>query len=164
MTTIRVAHRHRFTTVDRAALNDAALSFRARGVLVWLLDKPDDWRTTADVIAQAGKEGRDAIRAALTELEQASYLSRKKWRDSTGVWKSEWVVYEQPQTVGTKPGRETSAGYPLRITRPQLLNTEQNTELADPDCFDCHGTGVAYYPGAGVDGRCACTKPIWDAG
>ncbi|RIK03508.1 MAG: replication protein, partial [Acidobacteria bacterium] len=33
-----------FTILSNAAINDGRLSFRARGVLMWLLSKPADWR------------------------------------------------------------------------------------------------------------------------
>ncbi len=68
MTTIRVDRRDRFTTIDRDLINDYSLSFRARGILVWLLDKPDGWTVRSDFISRAGNEGRDAVRTALGEL------------------------------------------------------------------------------------------------
>lgn len=34
----------------------------------------------------------------------------------------------------------------------------QNAKKADPDCWECHGTGTAYYPAVGRDGPCPCTK------
>lgn len=96
MTTIRVAKRQRFTTIDRRAVNDDRLSFRARGILVWLLDKPDDWRCNSDTIARAGGEGREAVRTALRELEEHGYLIRNKRRDERGQWVSEATVLENP--------------------------------------------------------------------
>lgn len=126
MSTIRVAKRKRFTTISRETLNDGRLSFRARGILVWLLDKPDDWTTSADAIASQGLEGRDAVRTALTELESCGYLIRNKDRDKkTGVWTTKWVVHEVP------PGRISSAGKPQRVTsagEPTLDNQASNTE------------------------------------
>lgn len=102
MTTYRVARRTRFTVVDRAAVNDAGLSFRARGVLVWLLDKQDDWRCSSDAIAAAGREGREAVRAALRELEAAGYLRREKTQGPDGRWQTTTSVYESP-TDAQKP-------------------------------------------------------------
>lgn len=99
MTTIRVARRHRFTPIDRRTINDDRLSFRARGVLVYLLDKPDDWRTDSESIARAGCEGRDAVRAALAELELCGYLRRSKTQDAAGLWSTEIVIFERPAPV-----------------------------------------------------------------
>ena len=75
-TSIRVARRDRYTSVSRSTINDENLSFRARGILIWLLDKPDDWRVDSEQIAAAAKEGRDAVRTALNELVAAGYIVR----------------------------------------------------------------------------------------
>ena len=159
MTTIRVATRKRFTQVDRECVNDDRLSYRARGVLIWLLDKPDDWRTNSEAIARAGAEGRDAIRKALQELEDCGYLLREKLRDDLGKWTTIVTVYES----STKPQVAPTTGNPASGTRLSVVrasgnqasssNTETNTEKHSypkdglarlpeprPDCPDCDGT------------------------
>lgn len=137
VTTLRVATRARYTTVDRRSINHDTLSFRARGVLVWLLDKPDGWHVNADRIAEHGKEGRDAIRAALTELEVAGYLVRNRSRGDGGRWTTEHVLYEHPSLVPDEPDtttaenqrRSTSAGWP----------TSDNQAVTTEDCYeDCY--------------------------
>lgn len=112
MTTIRVERRDRWTTVARTTVNDTSLSFRARGVLVWLLDKPDGWRVRSEAIALAGTEGRDAIRAALRELEAAGYLTRSVCRDGRGRIRSTAVVRETPGHTGD--------GKPALVDRPPV--------------------------------------------
>lgn len=107
MSTLRVARRSRFTTIDQRTVNDARLSFRARGVLVWLLDKPDDWRCNADQIAAAGSEGREAVRSALRELEKHGYLRRDRHQDAEGHWVTTTTVYETPTEA-----QEPVVGYP----------------------------------------------------
>src|SRR5262245_26297975 len=105
MTIVREARRERYTTIANRGIEDARLSFRARGVLVYLLSKPDDWRTTSTQLAAATTEGRDAIRAALRELETAGYLERTKRRTAGGQWCTETVVHESPGHTGDgKPG------------------------------------------------------------
>jgi hypothetical protein len=94
--TIRVEHRTQFTVIDSRTINDEALSLRATGLLVWLLDKPDGWRVNSIEISKRCKEGRDAIRAAIAELEEAGYLTREKYRGPDGRWVNEAVVRERP--------------------------------------------------------------------
>jgi hypothetical protein len=53
--------------------NDVRLSFRARGVLAYLLARPPGWRFAAARIASDGTEGREAVAAALRELAAAGY-------------------------------------------------------------------------------------------
>ncbi|MHC3367673.1 hypothetical protein AAI421_12135 [Rhodococcus aetherivorans] len=62
-----------FTILSNAAINDERLSFRARGVLIWLLSEPDDWRTRSDSIAgHSPKDGRDAIRSAPASSQRSA--------------------------------------------------------------------------------------------
>lgn len=144
MSTFRVVKRDRYTTIDRATLNDERLSFKARGILVWLLDKPDDWRCASDEIARAGLEGREAVRTALNELAEHGYLVRSRHRDpATGRISTVSTVYERPVTGA----QESVAGSPDDgspddgISGP-LLKTETKTvtepvttspDMADPD-------------------------------
>lgn len=136
MTTYRVAHRRRYTSVDRATVNDDTLSFRARGVLVWLLDKPDDWRCDSEAIARAGKEGREAVRAALRELDAAGYLRREKVRGDRGRWLTITTVYERPETEPTEDGFPgvggPGAGNPGAKTEDEDKRTETERETPSP--------------------------------
>ena len=88
-----------FTILSNAVLNDDRLSFRARGVLMWLLSKPGDWSVRADAIAaQSPREGREAIRTAMRELVELGYLVREKIQDERGRWYTVQTVYEEPVT------------------------------------------------------------------
>lgn len=100
MSTVRVGRRKKFTTVDRRTINDARLSLRALGLLVWILDKPDEWSANSAQIAREVKEGRDAVRAAMREMEEAGYLVRTKVRSDRGRWSTESVVHERPPKTG----------------------------------------------------------------
>jgi hypothetical protein len=139
MTTFRVAERRRFTTVDRETLNDERLSFRARGILVWLLDKPDNWQTSGDAIQRAGTEGRDAVRAALNELEALGYLVRTRSQEkATGRWMTETVIYESPgHTEDGFPGvGNPDVGEPGPLTKTDEQKTEKKSLSACADTFE----------------------------
>jgi hypothetical protein len=88
--------------IKRDALQDAELSFRARGVLGYLMSLPKGWKTNAERIAKEGKEGRDAIRTALAELEKAGYLIRHRHHVGGGVWEWTWVYGDSPLLVRIK--------------------------------------------------------------
>jgi len=108
-----------FTILSNAVINDERLSFRARGVLIWLLSKPDDWRTRSDAIAgQSPKEGRDAIRSALRELAEFGYLIREKIQNERGQWITIQTIYEEPRT---DPGPEKPTRGRADIGRPGTL-------------------------------------------
>jgi hypothetical protein len=97
VTIIRAPREERFTVLNRTTINDARLSFRALGLLVYLLDKPDNWRVeAADLSRDEGREGRDAIRTALTELADLGYLVRRRLRNDKGQWLTETFLYDSP--------------------------------------------------------------------
>lgn len=111
--TTRIAKRRRFVTVDIRTAEDNQLSFRARGVLLWLLAKPDDWSVDSTLIAGHGTEGRDAVRGALRELETAGYLKREKVQIAGGKWVTETVVYEHPDCTTIAESPLTEDGKPV---------------------------------------------------
>lgn len=125
-----------FTILSNAAINDGRLSFRARGVLMWLLSKPADWRIRSESIAgQSPREGREAIRTAMRELEQLGYLVREKVQDERGRWATIQTVYEEPATGGSTPpdpkprksdSGEANPGELGALTKDGSLRTETN--------------------------------------
>lgn len=137
-----------FTILSNEVINDSRLSFRARGVLLYLLSKPADWRTRSEAIAaQSPREGREAIRTAMRELEAYGYLVREKRQDpDTGRFETIQTVYEEPVAVENpqvapaprKPvaGR-ASTGKLGRFTRTESRRTETNNNQAERGPRQC---------------------------
>lgn len=100
----RTRHEANFTILPNAALRDQRLSLRARGLLVELLSRPEDWNTSADAMARTARrdrgkkgEGRDAMRGAFAELEEAGYIVRTRTQNDGGEWSTVLAVYDTPQ-------------------------------------------------------------------
>ena len=70
----RAARRHRFVIVDQAAVEDMHQSWAARGLLAYLLSRPDDWKVLVNDLKKRGNLGRDGIYALLRELRSAGYV------------------------------------------------------------------------------------------
>lgn len=81
-----------FTIVRNQCIRDHTLSYRARGVLIYLLSQPVDWETSSARLALEGGEGRDAVRTALRELIAVGYVRLDKRQDSRGHWASIYTV------------------------------------------------------------------------
>lgn len=73
-----------FVSIPSTTIRDKELSFRARGVLGWILDHPDGWDIRSEVIAHEGAEGREAIRTALAELAAHGYYRVERRRQADG--------------------------------------------------------------------------------
>jgi len=86
-----------FTILANEILRDNRLSFRARGILASILSRPDNWRTSADSLANESIEGRGAILTALKELETLGYLERTKYQNELGHWVSDSLIYDKPR-------------------------------------------------------------------
>lgn len=93
---IRVPHRRRYTVIADAALRDSRLSFRATGVLAYLLSLPDGSEVSARRLADTKSEGRDAILRALDELQMAGYLDRERQQVEAGRWTTAVTIRELP--------------------------------------------------------------------
>jgi hypothetical protein len=77
-------------------LEDRTLSWRARGILAYLLSRPPLWETNSEALAAFGKEGREAVRTALRELQVARYLHRPRQQGSDGRWATDWLIADHP--------------------------------------------------------------------
>lgn len=87
------------------SIQDRRLNLRARGLLATLLSLPDGAPISAERIQAEmdDGEGRDAIRAALSDLEDAGYLVRTRTQTPRG----RWVTFH---TVAGAPIFDVSAG------------------------------------------------------
>jgi hypothetical protein len=82
-TIIRAPRRHRFVIIDQRAIEDTSLSWAARGLLGYLLSRPDDWKVLVNDLRKRGDLGRDGIYRLLRELRSAAAgksRSRKDFR------------------------------------------------------------------------------------
>lgn len=81
----RMAWERDFTQVPNLYARDKNLSWVARGILIWLMTHDAGYQVTMHDIEQSSwKEGREAVRAAVGELEKAGYLHRQQKRGRGG--------------------------------------------------------------------------------
>src|SRR5690606_13135464 len=73
-TIIRAPRRRRFVVVDQTVVDDDRLTLAARGLLVMLLSRPDDWRIRISDLRKRCHVGRDAVYKLLRELRKLGYV------------------------------------------------------------------------------------------
>jgi len=89
-----------YVCLNRAIAQDAKLSFAARGMMTYILSKPDDWNITLEDLTNNNPAGRDATRKVFYELIANGYLvpgtqQRKAGRFTTAT---PHQCYESPCT------------------------------------------------------------------
>jgi biotin operon repressor len=122
--------------MSNAVIRDSRLSYRARGVLLEILSRPDNWRVSGDSLARSGKEGRDAILTALKELRDCGYIRMVKVRNEDGTFETTNYVFDTPQDVVPRPENPTTVSveppYPEKPAsgKPGLDNQGSLEELS----------------------------------
>lgn len=65
-----------FTQVSNNIINDNSLSYKAKGIYLHLVSKPNGWDFYIDEIVKSSKDGKESVQSGLKELESAGYLKR----------------------------------------------------------------------------------------
>ena len=108
-----------FSVISNAVIRDSRLSYRARGILLEVLSRPDNWRVSADSLARSGNEGRHAILTALKELRETGYMKTEKRQNEQGRFETVSIVYDTPYYEATEVQKPNS-GYPKSENRTSL--------------------------------------------
>ena len=158
-----------WTQIRNGIIDDHRITFKATAVLIYILSKPDNWRTSTRHLSTVKKEGIDAVRTAMSELECAGYVQRRRYQDETGKWCYDTLVYDIPQPVN-KPVRNTSPQVKPRGDNPDGDNADVYQELNTKDyerigllpqvgdhtpCGQCRDTGWKVIKGLDLE-KCGC--------
>lgn len=119
MAVFRVEKTNDYTVMANHHLRNHALSLKAKGLLSQMLSLPEDWDYTLSGLAEINRESKDAIRAAVQELEQAGYIQRRQTQDKGGKFAgNEYVIREIP----CPPDTDTQKAPPEESGEPLLEN------------------------------------------
>jgi len=88
-----------YTQVCNDIINETGLSWKAKGILIYLLSKPDGWTVRENDIVKHSADGLKATKAGIKELINQGYMFRRKIRDDKGKYRGwETIVCEVPFT------------------------------------------------------------------
>lgn len=120
-----------FAQIPNKTLQDKRLSFRARGLLVFMLSMPDQFIIRKSTLYQFCKgEGRDAVKTAFEELVDLGYIVDIPLIRPGGKFTvANYLVYEEPVVSENSPLTENPLTVEPLTANPSLLNTKGiNTE------------------------------------
>lgn len=142
MSIIRAARKNQFYVLPTPTIEDDRLSWEARGMLVYLLSKQDNWTVQIkDLINRTknaiGKSsGRDKVYSVLKELQMAGYIVRRFDRQG-GVFQG--VSYEVSEIPDLDAGaafiasQKKDNGQPLPANPETVPPGEDSPHTAQPD-------------------------------
>ncbi|MCH4566072.1 DnaD domain protein [Bacillus sp. ES1-5] len=140
----RVKKDTNYSVIHNTPLRDENLSWRAKGLLAYMLSLPDDWTFHATELSQHAKDGKETTANTLKELKKAGYLKRYPVQNPETGKISHWetAVYEVPTIEGENhplekpPSGKTTDWKTMRMEnqsmeKPPLLNTNDllSTEI-----------------------------------
>ena len=130
MSIIRIESRQRWSSIANATLEDQSLSWKARGLLAFLLTKPPGWQVHIQHLVDASdRDGETAVRSALKELCQYGYATFQRKRDTRGIFNAgDWTIRESPQQQ-ENPHVEN----PNVDNRNVLVKTEKKLESTEEE-------------------------------
>lgn len=93
----RLVKEAKYAQIDNDLINNRELSFKALGIMTYILSKPDDWQIYISDLCR-DKDGEKSVRAGLNELKDKKYMQRYRVYDmDTGkVHHWETLVSETP--------------------------------------------------------------------
>lgn len=139
----RKAGRKKWVVIDKEAAHDASLSWKAKGLLLYMLSMPDDWEFYVSELKNHASDGRDSTASGLKELEKAGYLVKTKKRDEEGKFKGyDYNLFEIPLPENGKPENGLSVnGKPENgksVTTKELLKLNTNNTKKEEAIKNCN--------------------------
>lgn len=151
MAVFRVEKNQNYTVMSNHHLRNADLSLKSKGLLSQMLSLPEEWDYTLKGLSQINREGIDAIREAVRELERAGYVTRTRVRNEKGqLGAADYVIHEFP--VPPKPILENPtldkpvSENPMQENPTQLNKELSSKELSNTDLLNTHSIPILSTP------------------
>lgn len=115
-----------WTSVPNELLNDDSISFKAKGLYAFLNSKPDEWDFSVDRIALQSKDGKDAVRNALQELQAKGWVLRTPAKNADGTFNGyDYWINDTPRKAKPSTG-QPSSGNPSTVNPVTISNKENS--------------------------------------
>lgn len=132
-----------FTIIDNRILQDKNLSLKARGLLCFMLQLPDDWIFTESGLAKVTGEGIRSVRSGLKELMEQKYLYRFQCKNENGSFGSMlYYLFEEPTEI-TINGESMGISNTDTQKKKAELSAKFNIDKSNPD-YDYLNGGWMY--------------------
>lgn len=137
---VKTKKERNYTVLDNTFIQDASLSWKAKGLMTYLLSLPDDWEIHLSEIEKHSTDGKAALRSAINELKEHGYLRAEQKRKDNRFAEMIYVIIENPaenekslftdfqETGKQKTEKLNSENRTLQNTNNNKVLKEQNTD------------------------------------
>lgn len=146
MSVFKIEKNQNYTVMSNHHLRDRNLSYKAKGLLSFMLSLPDDWDYSLAGLCSISKESRDGIRSILKELQEHHYVEIEKVRGYKGYFEYNYLIYEVPYFISLEneqsnpdmenphldtPNVETTTQINTNIINTNIINTKKQIDKDD---------------------------------
>ena len=122
-----------FVMIDRRIFENDGLSLKAKGLLGYLLSRPDNWTICMADLVKRTKDGKASVRSAIEELENCGYVTKVQLRDGNLFNGYEYTVHELPlnpvnSTVDRKMENHISVNQKKENQKSDTNNNDLNNK------------------------------------
>ena len=127
-----------YTVMSNYHLRDKNLKLGTKGLLSVILSLPEDWDYTIAGLAVVCGTGKDAVRAAVNELEKSGYITRTQIKAEGGKFGgNQYIIREIPEVVsaplsGFPTTEKPSTEKPLSEKPTEIITEEVITDESIP--------------------------------
>lgn len=117
-----------YVMLNKSFLNDENLSWKAKGLLSYILSLPDDWQIYETELTTHSRDKRDSTRSAVKELISNGYIVKgERFRDEKGHLKgNEYTVFETPHHVGKSNIGFSNIGKSYNTNKSTRVNNDKS--------------------------------------
>lgn len=126
MSVFKIEKTKDYTVMSNYHLRDKNLSYKAKGLLSFLLSLPDDWDYSLNGLCSISKESRDGIRSILRELQEHHYVEIEKVRGDKGYFEYNYLIYEMPHWICLENEKNNPD---MEIPHLDIPNVENTTQI-----------------------------------
>jgi hypothetical protein len=128
-TIFRTAKRENpYAQIDKTVLNDTRLSWKAKGLMAFLLSKPDTWEINIKNLIRQAKDGKEAVYSGINELIKFGYIVRTEFRSNGRFSQIVYLIYENPQLA-----KALNSTCSMEESRPIQQNSTKTPFPENPD-------------------------------
>lgn len=148
---MRVEKTKNYSVISNEFIRRKDLSWKAKGILTYILTLPDDWVININEIMTHATEGEKAFRSGWKELKDAGYVNRYPVRDKKSNKITHWetVIRESVDIKASEPLTQNVQVQNVQVQKVQvqndkLLSTNNTKDLTKPSTNNTNSTRHKY--------------------